>query len=703
MKDTFLSARLVQEDLIRLVIFSSVPYEKFDVTLVQDRKNETKLIQAKLATLGNLSIADYHLSFPLELGHSYVLLIRDFGMVPLDVSEATGFANFDQEFAYDGDDLGATVGDNETSFALWAPLASSVILKFKLPNEKRWHYQTMERTDKGVFRLALPGSYDGLIYQYVVTNSEISITSTDPYAKASTPNSQESVALDWRKFHPSFNKEALPVLNSYTDAIVYEGNVRDLTIDKHSDIQKKGTYAGLAEKGRHTEKGNPAGFDYIVSLGITHLQLQPIYDFKTMDELDPDAKYNWGYDPIQYFVPEGAFASNVKDPANRIEEVQAMVSAFHSAGVRVVQDVVFNHVYEYLSSPFEKVVPNYYFRKKANGRLANTSYCGDDVASERPMVRKLIVDACKWWIDFYGIDGFRFDLMGILDCETLKEIAKYGQSKDPSFMVYGEGWNMGSECPLPLGNMDNAKLLPNFAFFNDKFREGMKRFLINDHSDEDLTRYAYIASCLDYGSHKAMFASASQSINYLECHDNATFFDYLSATRNDLSNDAKLATCQMALALVLLSFGIPFIHAGEELGQSKWGKDNTYNLPDIYNKFSYRLLDERQGGYEFLKSLIAFRKKRRFLHDYDPRVFTPMVDFESLGDCLHIKISDENELAPYAQLDFYFNPGEKEVPLSFASERGLLLNLEGVATSSKLFKTAVVPPHSFLGVYLAKK
>jgi pullulanase len=319
------------------------------------------------------------------------------------------------------------------------------------------------------------------------------------------------------------------------------------------------------------------------------------------------------------------------------------------------------------------------------------------------MVRKLIVDACKWWIDFYGIDGFRFDLMGILDCETLKEIAKYGQSKDPSFMVYGEGWNMGSECPLPLGNMDNAKLLPNFAFFNDKFREGMKRFLINDHSDEDLTRYAYIASCLDYGSHKAMFASASQSINYLECHDNATFFDYLSATRNDLSNDAKLATCQMALALVLLSFGIPFIHAGEELGQSKWGKDNTYNLPDIYNKFSYRLLDERQGGYEFLKSLIAFRKKRRFLHDYDPRVFTPMVDFESLGDCLHIKISDENELAPYAQLDFYFNPGEKEVPLSFASERGLLLNLEGVATSSKLFKTAVVPPHSFLGVYLAKK
>jgi pullulanase len=159
----------------------------------------------------------------------------------------------------------------------------------------------------------------------------------------------------------------------------------------------------------------------------------------------------------------------------------------------------------------------------------------------------------------------------------------------------------------------------------------------------------------------------------------------------------------MALALVLLSFGIPFIHAGEELGQSKWGKDNTYNLPDMYNKFSYRLLDERKDGYEFLKSLIAFRKKRRFLHDYDPRVFTPLVDFESIGDCLHIKIADENELAPFAQLDFYFNPGEKEVPLTFASERGLLLNLSGVVSSSKLFKEAVVPPHSFLGVSLAKK
>ncbi|MCH3910156.1 MAG: type I pullulanase [Bacilli bacterium] len=699
MKDTFLSARLVNEDLIRLVIFSSVPYEKFDAFLIKDRTSESKLSLLKMSSMASVLIADYHLSSPLELGHSYMVAIRDFGRIALDVNEATSFPDFDSKYAYDGDDLGANCTKTRTSFALWAPLASAVLLKFKLPNEGRWHLRNLERTEKGVWRLSLNGDFDGMLYTYLVTNSEITVSTTDPYAKASTPNSKESVVIDFSKLKKRFHKEALPVLSSYSDAIIYEANVRDLSIDKHTDILKKGTYAGLIEPNRKTNDGNPAGFDYVCSLGITHLQLQPIYDFKTVDELNPFSSYNWGYDPVQYFCPEGSFSSDVADPKNRLIEVQEMVDAFNKAGIRIIQDVVYNHVYEYLFSPFEKVVPNYYFRHKANGRMADTSYCGDDVASERKMVHKLIVDACKWWIDFYGIDGFRFDLMGIIDVETLKEIEDYGKKKDPSFMVYGEGWNMGSECHIPLGNMSNYKLLPGYAFFNDKFRENAKRYLSGDLSVSDGLRFAFLGSSMEYAGNHPLFLNTNQSINYVECHDNATFYDYLSSIRGDLDEKERLALSKVALALCLFSFGVPFVHMGQEIAQSKWGKDNTYNLPDVYNRFSYRLLDERKEMYDYFRSLVSFRKKHRFLHLYDPRAIAPMVDLNEIEGAFHVHFSDHNETAPYKEVDFYFNVTDEELTINFPSPRAVVIDTSGALEKpSEPKNELVVPKHSFFGV-----
>jgi pullulanase len=706
MKDTFLVARLVQADLIRLVIFSSLPYEKFETTLVTDRTHEEKIIASRITSNPSLMIVDYHLKEELALGHSYYLLIASYGLIPVDVSEATSFPSFDERYAYRGDDLGANCNAKGCEFVVWAPLASSVILKVHKASDKRWHFRLMEREAQGVFRLALTGDYHGASYHYLVTNSEVTVETTDPYAKASTPNGEDSVAVDVSRLEEvAFHDEALPIINSYTDAIIYEGNVRDLTIDRHSDIEKKGTYLGLIEKGRKTFGGNPAGLDYIKSLGITHFQLQPIYDFKTVDERHPDKSYNWGYDPAQYFVPEGSYSVNVEDPFSRLNEVRQLVSAFHEQGIRIVMDVVFNHVYEYLSSAFEKVVPNYYFRRKGNGRMANTSYCGDDVASERVMVRKLIVDACKWWIDFYHVDGFRFDLMGILDVATLKMIAAYGQSKNPSFIVYGEGWNMGGEVQVPLGTMDNAKMLNEFAFFNDKYREAAKHYLVGDPSSEDLFKYACISSSMEYGQEKARFVNANQSINYVECHDNATFFDFISSARNDLSSEEKLSICKMGLAAVLFSFGIPFIHAGEEIGQSKFGKDNTYNLPDVYNKFSYRLLDERKGMYDYVRSLIALRKKWRFLHVYDPRVIGPMVELEDQGALLFIKISDGNQVAPYQEVDFLLNPSMDNQTTSFPEDVVLLLGSEGdVSEAHLLVSNLLVPKHAIMAVgHLAKK
>lgn len=698
MKDTFVVARLVQSDLIRLVIFSSLPYEKFDTHLVKDRENDEKILPSHIASNPGVMILDYHLKEDLPLGHSYCLSISSYGLIPVDVSEAPNFPSFDEKYDYDGDDLGANCTDKGCEFVVWAPLASSVILKVHKAGEKRWHYRIMEREEKGVYRLALSGDYHGAYYKYLVTNSEVTSETTDPYAKASSPNGEDSVAVNFARLDPvAFHEEALPVLNSYTDAVIYEGNVRDLTIDRHSDIVHKGTYTGLIEKSRKTIGGNPAGIDYIKSLGITHLQLLPIYDFKTVDERNPSLSYNWGYDPAQYFCPEGSYSVNVEDPFCRLNEVRSLVSAFHEEGIRIVMDVVYNHVYEYLFSSFEKMVPNYYFRRKGNGRMANTSYCGDDVASERPMMRKLIFEACKWWIDFYHVDGFRFDLMGILDVTTLNEIAAYAHKKNRSFILYGEGWNMGGEVQTPLGTMENDKLLPEYGFFNDKYREAAKRYLSGDGSSEDAFKFACISSSLEYGSEKARFLNANQSVNYVECHDNATFFDFVSSTRNDLSTDEKLGIAKMGVASVLFSFGIPFIHEGQEIAQSKFGKDNTYNLPDVYNKFSYRLLDERKAMYDYFRSLVALRKKWRFLHVYDPRVIAPMVDLADDGGLLLIKITDPNEVAPYEEVDFLLNPTGENLSHLFPEERSVLVDTSGdVSSSNTLVQNAIVPKHSIL-------
>lgn len=706
MKDTFVGARLVQEDLIRLVIFSALPYEKFDTKLISDRVNEEKILPNRITSNPGIMIIDYRLKEALPLGHSYALSIANFGLIPVDVTEATSFPSFDEKYSYDGTDLGANATEKETTFVLWAPLSSSVILKIHKANEKRWHYRIMEREDKGIFRLTLSGDYQGAYYRYLITTSEATSETIDPYAKASTPNGEDSVVVDATRLpQVDFHMEALPVLNSYTDAVIYEGNVRDLTIDRHSDIEKKGTYKGLYEKGRKTFGGNPAGIDYVKSLGITHFQLQPIYDFKTVDELHPETGYNWGYDPCQYFVPEGSYSADVRDPFSRLNEVRELVSAYHNEGIRIVMDVVYNHVYEYLTSSFEKCVPNYYFRRKGNGRMANTSYCGDDVASERPMVRKLIVEACKWWIDFYHVDGFRFDLMGILDVQTLREIATYALKKNPSFILYGEGWNMGGEVNQPLGHMDNAKLLPDFAFFNDKFREAAKHYLVGDPSSEETFKFACISSSMEYGNERPRFLSANQSINYVECHDNATFFDFVSSSRSDLTSEEKLETCKMGLASVLFAFGIPFLHAGEEIGQSKFGKDNTYNLPDVYNKFSYRLLDERKTMYDYAKSLIALRKKWRFLHVYDPRVIAPMVDLSDEGAVLLIKIVDGNMTAPYDEIDFLLNPSSSSQTYAFSSDRVVLVDTSGdVSSSNLLVQNVLLPKHSVLVFgHLSKK
>ncbi len=700
MRNTFLSARLVSEDLIRLSVFSEISFDSVEVTLIIDDEKRWKLVPDKKVSLPSQLIIDYKFEKPLELGHSYRLEVLQYGIFPLDVSEASTFPSFDEEYAYDGSDLGANYSKEETIFALWAPLSSSVSIEIQKENEKEPHFYKLTRGEKGVYRLALKGDYERARYLYHLITSEIHLSSIDPYAKCSTLNGERSVVADFKKLHRELYSSRLPAMNSYCDAIIYEGHVRDLTIDPSANIENKGTFLGLAERGRKTSEGKPAGFDYLASLGFTHLQLQPIQDYGSVDEKNPFSSYNWGYDPVQYFVPEGSYASSKEDPYSRISDCLTMISAFHKEGIRIVMDVVYNHVYEYQSTSFEKIVPNYYFRRRGNGKLANTSGCGNDLASERAMVRKLIVDSAKWWIDYYEIDGFRFDLSGIITVSAINEIIAYGKKKNPYFMAYGEGWNMGGEVDSPLATMDNYRLLPDYAFFNDKYREAIKRYANGDLFATDEAKFAFAGSSFDFCGGKKMFFDARGSLNYVECHDNGTYFDYLSK-HDGGEEETILRKCLFAEALILTSFGIPFIHAGEEVGQSKWLNENTYNAPDWYNRLSYKLIDERSEMVDYLRALIVFRKKTRFLHSYDPRHLDHYLDIKNEGDLLCVYIKGEENASPYKEIHLFYNPTGVELTHTVEKKEVTLFGKSGkyVATSEK---KVVIPSFSFIATALPR-
>ncbi len=700
MKNTFLSARLVSEDLIRLSIFSEVSFDNISATLIIDEKQKWKLVPDKKTSLHNLTILDYKFEKKIALGHSYRLEVLEYGLVPLDVSEAPSFPSFDEEYAYDGYDLGATYSKKGTSFALWAPLSSSVTIEIQKEDESEPHFHKMKRTERGVYRIKLEGDYEKARYIYHLINSEVHVSSIDPYAKCSTLNGERSVVADFEKLKIELYSSRLPAMNSYCDAIIYEGHVRDLSIDPSSNIEHKGKFLGLIERGKKTSRGNPAGFDYLLSLGFTHLQLQPIQDYGSVDERNPSASYNWGYDPVQYFVPEGSYASSPDDPYSRISDCLSLISAFHKEGVRIVMDVVYNHVYEYQSTSLEKIVPNYYFRRRCNGRLANTSGCGNDLASERPMVKKLILDSAKWWISYYEIDGFRFDLSGIITVSVINEIISYGKKKNPYFMAYGEGWNMGGELPDPLATMENYRLLPDYAFFNDKCREAYKRYCNGDLFATDEAKFSFAGSSIDFCGGKKMFFDARASLNYLECHDNGTYFDYLTK-HNGGEKETILKKCLLAESLILTSFGIPFIHAGQEVGQSKWMNENTYNAPDWYNRLSYKLIDERSEMVDYLRALIVFRKKTRFLHSYDPRLLDHSLDIKNEGDLLFVSITGEENASPYKEIHLFYNPTGVELTHIVDKKEITLFGKDGkyVATSEK---KVVVPAFSFIATALPR-
>lgn len=691
MKDTYICARLVEKDLIRFVSLSDFSFINTDFFLVIDNDKYQKINLTRHVSTPNHSFLEFRLPKSLELGHSYFVYVSSIGKFPLDVSEATSFPSFDKDYYYDGE-LGAIYSKGKTTWKLWAPLASNVSLILVNGEEKTYH--KMNRGEKGVYSLTLEGDYNLRKYLYSVTNNEISTTTIDPYALSSSANAKESVVIDKNDLKRDLKKGKLPKIEK-NEEVIYEANVRDLTIDIHSTIKFKGLYKGLTEKGARSKGGNPVGIDYLTYLGVTHLQLQPLNDFGSVDETKPFEQYNWGYDPTQYFVPEGSYSLNPDDPLSRIKELQEMIECLHEAGIRVVLDVVFNHVYEYLKSSFEKVVPNYCFRKDFSGRLSNSSGCGDDFASEKPMIRRLIVDACAFWADFYQIDGLRFDLMGLIDVETIRMVEEKTKKIDPNFIIYGEGWDMFIPSKAVGTNMNNAFFVPNIGFFNDFYRESVKSYCAGDVSKKDAFIFSFLGSSHNWGFNGAKFGAANQSINYVECHDNAAYYDFLSKYFS-YSDDEKLEIVKFALSCVIFSFGTPFIHMGQEIAQSKFMNENTYNAGDIYNKLSDNLLDERFEMSQYCRGAISTRKELKFFSETNPNNIAKLIDFDYFGDGLRVKVN-YSLLQGEEKYDFLFNPTNDSLTYSFEEGKTILFTSGGPLKGQNiLVENVLIPRHSLM-------
>ncbi|MFR7897452.1 type I pullulanase, partial [Turicibacter sanguinis] len=582
LKKTFYNG---ESSTFRLKDENSASVELEILEKVEDGDYVKYLLKSPSLTFGGeYRVADDHnLQTPLQFG--YVVRTKE----------------FDEEFYYAGDDLGTTYTKEATIFKVWAPIANRVKVDIKVKGD----YQTydLSREENGVWTATVKGDLELASYVYLVKVNGTWNEATDPYAIASTPNHKRTVIVDPEKIKIDSNREMAPKVQSYTDAIIYEMHVRDFSVHKNSGIKNVGKFLGVVEEGTRTSRGTLTGLDYLVDLGVTHIQLLPTYDFGSVDELNQFETYNWGYDPVQYNVPEGSYATDVLNPYSRIIEMKQMIAKLHEKGFRVTMDVVYNHMFDAGSSAFENIVPNYYFRLGENGEVSNGSWCGNDVDSLRPMCRKFIIDSTKMWIRDYGFDGFRFDLMGILDIDTMNQLTEECQAIDSSVMVYGEGWNMPTLMDDELkAMMFNNEKMPKIAHFNDQFGRGIKGSPFETEMSDigyglgytgEINRAMNViaGSCTSIGT-KPVFKEPTMTLNYVECHDNMTLFDKIMLSNKCESLETRLKRQKMITALILVSQGIAFLHAGQEFNRTKDGDHNSYTSPDSVNKLDWDRKDE---------------------------------------------------------------------------------------------------------------
>ena len=558
---------------------------------------------------------------------------------------------YDAYPVYKGKDLGLTYSSKNKVFKIWAPTAEQAQLIFYKEGIGGDPISTIKMTKNkdGIWTADLIGEFKGWFYTFrVMINGKWLSEVPDPYAKAVGVNGKRAVVVDLKETDPiGWLKDKSPVFKNKTDAILYELQIRDASIAANSGIKNKGKYLGLTETGTKNEDGLSTGLDHIKELGVTHVHLLPCFDFYSLDESLPDkAQYNWGYDPLNYNVPDGSFSTNPYDGITRIKEFKQMVQALHQNGLRVIMDVVYNHTRLTEDSYFNQLVPGYYYRHTSDGKFSNATACGNETASERYMMRKFMLESVLFWVKEYHIDGFRFDLMGVHDIETMNLISKELHKIKPDILLYGEGWTAGSS-PLP----DSLRALKKYAYkldriavFSDDIRDGVKGSVF-EHEDkgfvsgkpgmEETIKFGIVAACkhrqIDYSKvnySKAAYSSQPwNTITYCECHDNHVLWDKLAISAKHATKSERKEMDKLAMSIVLTSQGISFLHAGTEFLRTKKGVENSFESPDSINAIDWSLKTENKDVFEYLAALIKMRKEHPAFRMTSAKLIEAHLDF----------------------------------------------------------------------------
>ena len=623
---------------------------------------DKKLTVLRVNTMGKSSNAGMiTVEEKLELNKIYTVKIEGFGplnAVPMEIFDAPEFAEM---YNYDGDDLGAYIDGDSTTFKVWAPTAAKVVLDLytkgneydadnaPIQGTANDAYDHVEMTlgDKGVWTAKVDGVGHGVYYTYTVTTAAGTETATDPYGRAAGLNGNRSMVVDLDRTNPegwtddNFDPTLGGTVNfdHYSDAFIWEIHIRDFSNMLESS-QYKGKYLAFTETGLTNANGIPVGVDYIKNLGVTHVHLLPSYDYATVKEQDPDSGFNWGYDPKNYNVPEGSYSTDPYKGEVRINEYKQMVQALHNQGIGVIMDVVYNHTFSATDSNFHRIVPYYYYRYNTNGSNMNASGCGNDTASERYMVGKYIVDSVTYWIEEYNLDGFRFDLMGLHDLETIRRVEEAVHAVNPNAIIYGEGWTMGQTLDgSEQANQSNIgkitathNAIGSVAVFNDAIRNGLKgnsgfgeitSGILNGSANGDNLNKVLFSILGGNTSGQSWRVSNSMVINYMSAHDNLALWDQLTLTMGG-STAAKAKANRLGAAILFVSKGTPFVQAGEEMLRTKPYLDkngnpdpkqpydeNSYSSSDFTNNLKWNTLSSNSEEYKMVQyytGLVAMRK-----------------------------------------------------------------------------------------------